>query len=115
MLNDSGAMNQPLHSVWCIVHCININRICHLITHVLIQGMGDVFCVYEGIERQNTGIICNILPIICKKLNIYRHFAEWELSQSSLFASNPGHFFSKAPAVSAKMHPIVDVYCNRPQ
>ena len=89
-------------------------RLHHLITHVLIQGMGDSFCICKGIKRQITGIICYILPYACKKSDISRHFAEWELSQSSLFASNPGHFFSKAPAVSAKMHPLWTIWAKRP-
>ena len=63
-------MQQPLHPLWCIVHCIIINRISHLITHVLIQGMGDSFCICEGIKRQITGIICYILPFACNKSNM---------------------------------------------
>ena len=78
----------------------------HLITHVLIQGMGDVFCICEGIKRQITGIICYILPSACKKSNMSRHLAGWEPSLSGLSASKPGRDFSKMPAVSAKMHPL---------
>ena len=108
-------MHKPLHHLWCIVHCIIINRISHLITHVLIQRMGDSICIYEGILRQIIGIICYILPSGCKKSNISRHLAGWEPSLSGLSASKPGHFFSKKPAVSVKMHPLWTIWAKRPE
>ena len=37
-------------------NCISIWVISHLITHVLIQSMGDYFCTYRLIKRQNIGL-----------------------------------------------------------
>ena len=107
MLDDSGAMHQPLHPVWCIVHCININRICHQITHVLIQSMGDSFCICEGIKRQNTKIICNILPSVCRKSNRPRHLAGWGIvpvrhfcfKTRARFQQNACRFSKNAPTM----------------
>ena len=108
-------MHPFLSSLRCIVHCIKINRISHQITHVLIQCMGDSFCVYEGIKRQIIGVICNILSLACKKANISCHFAGWGSSLSDLSSPKPGRFSSKKPAVSAKMHPLWTIWAKRPE
>ena len=45
MLYDSGATYSPLHPLWCIVHCIIINRISHKRTETLIQGFSPFLFV----------------------------------------------------------------------
>ena len=39
MLDDSGAMHLSSHPAWCIVHCININRMSQIRTVILIQSV----------------------------------------------------------------------------
>ena len=92
---------------------IKIRVLSHLITHVLIQGMGDSLCVCGWIGRQIVEVFWYILPFICRKPKSSRHLAGWEPTPSGFLASKPGHFFSKMPAVSAKMHPLWTIWAKR--
>jgi len=96
------------------VPCIIINRISHLITHVLIQSMGDYFLYLWTITAQNSGYKRQFWVKSRSLPTEYDDMTGLEMLPTGLFSFPEEKYLRRDADLRPEMHPLWTITIKRP-